>query len=63
MTAQNKFFVANASVVNWPCGGTNLSKAQAAGEELGSSVTAPIPADDVLVRLATALLRESGWRL
>lgn len=62
LTAQNKFFVANASAVNWPCGGNNLSMAQAAGEEVGS-VTAPIPADDELARMATALLREGGWKL
>eukprot|EP01043_Picozoa_sp_COSAG02_P049761 COSAG02_NODE_5032_length_4710_cov_1.603512_3_plen_146_part_00 len=62
LTAHNKLFVANASTVIWPCGGTNLSKAQAAGEELGSSA-APIPSDNVLVGMARALLRESGWRL
>ena len=62
LTAQNKFFVANASAVNWPCGGNNLSMAQAAGEEVGS-VTASIPADDELAGMATALLREGGWKL
>ena len=63
LTAGNKLFVENASAVNWPCGGAgNLSKAQAAGEELGSSV-APIPSDGALVAMATALLREAGWPL
>ena len=36
LTADNRFFVSNASTVQWPCGGAgNLSAAQAKGAEAG----------------------------
>jgi hypothetical protein len=61
LTAANRFFVDNASTVQWPCAAAgNLTQAQARGVEIGSSV-APIPSNEELVDMARAILAESGW--
>ena len=57
----NRFYVENASAVQWPCASAgNLSEAQERGAEVGSSV-GPVPSDTALVAMARAVLRESGW--